>query len=212
MKDSNSKKIKKAGRKDEEKTLIDDILDFVKVFVISAIVVLLFVNFIAHPVNVEGRSMCPTLLNGEYGFTNLISLATGKVNRGDIVVVTMPDEETGEEERWVKRIIGLPGETVEGKDGVVYINGEALDESSYLKQDFMDQTLADFKAEYGVDYGPFTSDFGPVTLGEDEYWVMGDNRPHSKDSRYPTVGPVKKDQLYGKGILVLYPFDKIGVK
>ncbi len=205
------KKKQKEG-KDEQKTLVDDILDFVKVFVISAIVILLFVNFIAHPVNVVGHSMDPTLSNGEYGMTSLISTAFSDPQRGEIVIVNMKDPETGEDERWVKRVIGLPGETIEAKDGVVYINGEPLDESAYLDQDYIDETLAKFKAEHGIDYGPFTFDFGPVTLGEDEYWVMGDNRPYSKDSRYPTVGPVSKENVFGKGMLVLYPFNKIGVK
>lgn len=213
MSNKNSDKTKKAkrGKKDEEKTLVDDILDFVKVFAISAIVILLFVNFIAHPVTVVGHSMDPTLAEGEYGLTSVISMAVSDPNRGDIVIVNM-DNENGETERWVKRVIGLPGETIEAKDGVVYVNGEALDESSYLKQDVIDETLAKYKAEHGVDYGPFTFDFGPVTLGEDEYWVMGDNRPYSKDSRYPTVGAVKKENLFGSGMLVLYPFNKMGVK
>ena len=86
------------------------------------------------------------------------------------------------------------------------------DRSSYLPQSVIDETLAKYKAEIGMDYGPFTFDFGPVTLGEDEYWVMGDNRPYSKDSRYPTVGPVKKSNIFGQGMLVLYPFNKIGIK
>lgn len=204
-------KRKKRQQKDEEKTLLDDILDFIKVFAVSAIVILLFVNFIAHPVTVIGHSMDPTLAEGEYGFTSIISMATSDPQRGDIVIVNM-ENKNGETERWVKRIIGMPGETIEAKDGVVYINGEVLDESGYLLQENIDKALARFKAEKGIDYGPFTSDFGPVTLGEDEYWVMGDNRPDSKDSRYPDVGPVSRDNLFGKGIFVLYPFNKMGVK
>lgn len=204
-------KRKKRVGKDEEKTLMDDILDFIKVFAISAIVILLFVNFIAHPVTVVGHSMDPTLAEGEYGLTSVISMAFNEPKRGDIVIVNMENEE-GQTERWVKRIIGLPGETIEARDGVVYIDGEPLDESSYLSQETIDETLAKYKAEHGVDYGPFTFDFGPVTLSEDQYWVMGDNRPYSKDSRYPTVGPVSKDSLFGQGMFVLYPFNKLGAK
>ncbi len=197
---------------DDERTLGEDILDFVKVFAISAIVILLFVNLVAHPVNVMGRSMDPTLKDGEYGFTSLIGVDKKNLERGDIVVVTMNDE-SGKESHWVKRIIGLPGETIEAKDGIVYIDGQPLDESAYLIQENIDEILAEYKEQSnGLDYGPFTFDFGPVTLADDEYWVMGDNRPWSKDSRYPDVGPVHADQIYGKGILVLWPFNKIGVK
>lgn len=202
----------KAKKKNSaESSLFNDVLDFIKIFAGTAIVILLFVNFIAHPVTVVGHSMDPTLANGEYGLTSLISVALSSPNRGDIVIVNRKSED-GETERWVKRIIGLPGETVEAKDGVVYIDGEPLDESSYLDSKVIEEFLAKYKAEHGVNYGPYTSDFGPITLGEDEYWVMGDNRPYSKDSRHESVGPISKESLFGKGMLVLYPFDKAGVK
>lgn len=204
---------KKAYKNEEDRTLLDDILDFVKVFAISAIVILLFVNFVAHPVTVVGRSMEPTLQNGEYGFTSVISPRISSPQRGEIVVVNQKNDQTGETERWVKRIIGLPGETIEAKNGDVFINGVKLDESAYLDQDYIDSALATYKAEHGQnDYGPFTYDFGPVTLGEDEYWVMGDNRMNSLDSRSPEVGPIKEDEIFGMNVLVLYPFDKMGVK
>lgn len=199
--------------RDEDRTLTEDILDFVKVFAISAIAILLFVNIVAHPVTVMGRSMDPTLANGEYGFTNLLDLAINGVNRGDVVVLDM-EEVDGNRSYWVKRVIGLPGETIECKNGQVYIDGVALDESAYLDEQFMEDSLKDYVDTFGYEYetGHFTSDFEPVTLGEDEYWVMGDNRMYSKDSRYPDVGPVKLEDIYGKGVLVLWPLNKIGVK
>lgn len=201
---------KKSYKTEASRTLLDDILDFVKVFAISAIVILLFVNFIAHPVTVVGHSMDPTLQNGEYGFTSVISPMVSDPSRGDIVVVNQKNEQ-GETERWVKRVIGLPGETIECRNGKVYVDGVVLDESSYLKQDFIDEALAKYKADHGQqDYGTFNYDFTPVTLGEDEYWVMGDNRMNSKDSR--EIGPIKKDEIYGMGVLVLYPFNAMGVK
>lgn len=213
-----TEKIKRKARKnkrrnddDDDRTLMEDILDFIKVFAISAIVILVFVNFIAHPVTVVGHSMDPTLADGEYGFTSVITPTISGVSRGDIVVINMKEDD-GQISRWVKRIIGMPGETVEAKDGIVYINGEPLDESAYLTPEYMESTLAKFKAQTGYDYGPFTSDFGPVTLKEDEYWVMGDNRVYSKDSRDEHVGPIKAENIFGSGVLVLYPFDKLGVK
>ncbi|OLU36242.1 signal peptidase I [Ileibacterium valens] len=213
MSEENTKRKKRKQRysEDDERSIWEDILDFVKVFAISAIVILLFVNFIAYPITVRGHSMDPTLSNGEYGYTSLISLSTSEPARGDIVVVKM-NEEDGSESLWVKRVIGLPGETVECKDGIIYINGVAFDESDYLSEEYMSQALADFKAETGYDYGTFTNDFAPVTLGEDQYWIMGDNRPWSKDSRDPGVGAVSRDRFFGKGIMVLWPFDKFGAK
>ncbi len=211
--ENNKKKRRKKKRysEDDNRSIWEDILDFVKVFAISAIVILLFVNFIAYPITVRGHSMDPTLSDGEYGYTSLVSLSAGSVSRGDIVVLKM-EEPDGTESLWVKRVIGMPGETVEARDGVVYINGVALDESEYLTDEYVADALSRFRDETGYDYGNFTSDFAPVTLGENEYWVMGDNRPWSKDSRDETVGPVSRSRFFGKGVMVLWPFDKFGLK
>ncbi len=200
---------KETKKKTNENTFLADVLDFVKVLAVCSIGVLLFLNFIAHPVNVSGHSMDPSLADGEYGFTSILSVALSAPERGEIVIINQ-EGANGQTERWVKRIIGLPGETIEAKDGVVYIDGQPLDESSYLNEDYIEETLAKYQAEHGMSYGPFTFDFGPVTLGENEYWVMGDNRPYSKDSRY--IGPITGDSLFGKGLFVLFPFNKAGVK
>lgn len=88
----NSKKNELRYNEDDERTLLEDILGFIKVFVVSAIVILLFVNFVAHPVRVDGRSMYPTLKDGEFGFTNVGGVLLNGVERGDIVVVTMEEE------------------------------------------------------------------------------------------------------------------------
>ena len=99
---------------------------------------------------------------------------------------------------------------MEARNDVVYINGEPLDESGWLDPAQKQEILDEIQESYGREYGDFTADFGPVTLGEDQYWVMGDNRPHSKDSRDPSVGAVNRNQIYGDGVLILYPFNKIG--
>lgn len=205
-----SKKNELRYNEDDERTLLEDILGFIKVFIVSAIVILLFVNFVAHPVRVDGRSMYPTLKDGEFGFTNVGGVLLNGVERGDIVVVTM--EEEGQKTHWVKRVIGLPGDTVSCVNDVVYINGKVLDETKYIAPDYRQSLVDKFGYFNKVPNADNTNveDFEEVKLGDDEYYVMGDNRPYSKDSRY--VGPVKKSQIFAKKMLVLLPISDIGVK
>lgn len=205
-----SKKNELRYNEDDERTLLEDILGFIKVFVVSAIVILLFVNFVAHPVRVDGRSMYPTLKDGEFGFTNVGGVLLNGVERGDIVVVTM--EEEGQKTHWVKRVIGLPGDTVSCVNDVVYINGKVLDETKYIDPDYRQSLVDKFGYFNKVPNANNTNveDFEEVKLGDDEYYVMGDNRPYSKDSRY--VCPVKKSQIFAKKMLVLLPISDIGVK
>lgn len=207
------KKAKKSElryNEDDERTLLEDILGFIKVFVVSAIVILLFVNFVAHPVRVDGRSMYPTLKDGEFGFTNVGGVLLNGVKRGDIVVVTM--EEKGQKTHWVKRVIGMPGDTISCVNDIVFINGKVLDETQYIDPDYRQSLVDKFGYFNKVPNEDNTDvqDFEEVTLGDDEYYVMGDNRPYSKDSRY--VGPVKKSQIFAKKMLVLLPISDIGVK
>lgn len=207
------KKAKKSElryNEDDEHTLLEDILGFIKVFVVSAIVILLFVNFVAHPVRVDGRSMYPTLKDGEFGFTNVGGVLLNGVKRGDIVVVTM--EEKGQKTHWVKRVIGMPGDTISCVNDIVFINGKVLDETQYIDPDYRQSCVDQFGYFNKVPNADNSDvqDFEEVKLGDDEYYVMGDNRPYSKDSRY--VGPVKKSQLFAKNMLVLLPVSDIGVK
>lgn len=209
-KKSEFKKSELRYNEDDERTLLEDILGFIKVFVVSAIVILLFVNFVAHPVRVDGRSMYPTLKDGEFGFTNVGGVLLNGVKRGDIVVVTM--EEKGQKTHWVKRVIGMPGDTISCVNDIVFINGKVLDETQYIDPDYRQSCVDQFGYFNKVPNADNTDvqDFEEVKLGDDEYYVMGDNRPYSKDSRY--VGPVKKSQLFAKKMLVLLPISDIGVK
>lgn len=207
------KKAKKSElryNEDDERTLLEDILGFIKVFVVSAIVILLFVNFVGHPVRVDGKSMYPTLKDGEFGFTNVGGVLLNGVKRGDIVVVTM--EEKGQKTHWVKRVIGMPGDTISCVNDIVFINGKVLDETQYIDPDYRQSCVDQFGYFNKVPNADNTDvqDFEEVKLGDDEYYVMGDNRPYSKDSRY--VGPIKKSQLFAKKMLVLLPISDIGVK
>lgn len=177
------------------KRIVMELLDLLKIFVICFVVVYLLTHFIAKPIRVEGSSMYPTLKDGEIGITNVFAVKFGEVSRFDVVIIY--NEERGE--HWVKRVIGLPGDSVESKADVLYINGKAVD------QFFLDQS---YIAEFQKD-GLFTSDFGPVTLKENEYWLMGDNRIRSEDSRIH--GPFTEEELVGKDALILFPFSEMGL-
>lgn len=149
----------------EEKNDIKDTLVACVVFFL----VLAIVHFVFPCTIVEGRSMMGTLQNGDVGVTNALEKTP---NRGDIVIVK---SKMDEDSRWIKRVIGLPGETIQAKDGKVYINGKVL------KEDYLSE-------EYGK-----TGDFNAVKLGKNEYFVMGDNRQESADSRI--FGPFKKSDI-----------------
>ena len=152
-------------------------------YVIIIILVLLIKQFVFTNVMVHGDSMYPTLKNKDIMILNKISMKTSKIKRFDIVVIDAMDEKI------IKRVIGLPGETVEYKDGKLYINDKVM------------------KDEYAKST---TNDFEKVTLGKDEYFVLGDNRTVSIDSR--RLGPIPKSDILGKAKLVIFPFNRFGIK
>ena len=185
---------------EDEKTIFEEILGFVGTFLICSVVIILVTSLIIKPNVVSGRSMYPALQTDDRGFSNVLALATEGVERGDIVTANMVNEEDGKTYSVVKRVIGLPGETIECRDEKVCINGKELDESQYLDESFA-------KEWYNTN-GYFNDSFGPVTLKEDEYFLMGDNRPISMDSR--ETGPVKKEDILAKDFMVLFPFSRFG--
>ena len=185
---------------EDEKTIFEEILGVVGTFLICSVVIILVTSLIIKPNVVSGRSMYPALQTDDRGFSNVLALATEGVERGDIVTANMVNEEDGKTYSVVKRVIGLPGETIECRDEKVCINGKELDESQYLDESFA-------KEWYNTN-GYFNDSFGPVTLKEDEYFLMGDNRPISMDSR--ETGPVKKEDILAKDFMVLFPFSRFG--
>ena len=150
------------------------------------------ITFVGQRTEVEGASMENTLHNGDNLIVDKLSYRFRDPERFDIIVFPYQYEENT---YYIKRIIGLPGETVQVVDGYVYINGSRL-ESDIYGNELMDDPMAASQ---------------PITLGEDEYFVLGDNRNHSQDSRDPSVGEVKKDTIMGKAWVRIYPFDKMGV-
>lgn len=149
------------------------------------------VTFVGQRTQVSGESMETTLSDGDQLIVDKISYRFRDPKRYDIVVFPYRYEKNT---FYIKRIIGLPGETVQIVDGYVYINGQILGEQ-YGSALIEDPGLA---AE-------------PITLGADEYFVLGDNRNNSQDSRTANVGNIHRDELIGRAWVRLWPFDKIGV-
>ena len=150
------------------------------VFYVSVIAMTAFFYFVMRPIKVFGMSMYPTLRENQLGFMCYSSDLSGGIKRFDYVVVHPEDSEN----MLIKRVIGLPGETLEYKNDKLYIDGTLCDE------EFLDTEYRKMRADV------FTQDIEKVTLSEDEYYVLGDNRPSSRDSRY--YGPFKKENIVGK--------------
>lgn len=175
-------------------TAAGEVLLFFRDLGICMALVLIMINFVIRPIQVKGSSMYPTLQNGSLGVSNLLGYNMNGIKRFDIVIVYLEDKK----EYLVKRVVGLPNETVAYIDGRLYVNGEAVAE------DFLDQNYRDSYE------GDFMEDVAPVTLAADEYFCLGDNRPHSTDSRY--YGPFKESKIMSKGVFIFYPFEAFGAE
>lgn len=150
-------------------------------FTIFVVIIILIRIFICTPINVNGTSMSNTLKDGEIMILNKIGLKTDGINRFDIVVIQTSDNYI------IKRVIGMPGESISYKDEILYINGKKIEDKYNLN---------------------ITGDFESLEIGKDEYFVMGDNRNVSKDSRI--IGTVNKDDIIGKTNFVIFPLNKFG--
>ena len=163
------------------------------VFYIAFVLVLTWViiTFVGQRTRVDGRSMMNTLHDGDNLIVEKLSYRFSDPKRFDIIVFPP----TGKKEYYIKRIIGLPGETVQiDENGNIYINGELLEEN--------------YGAETIQNPGRAAN---PITLSDDEYFVMGDNRNNSKDSRSEEVGNVKRSQIIGRAWLRIWPLNKFGL-
>jgi len=168
-----------------------DIKEFIQSLVIAGVLAFLIITFVAQSFVVEGSSMQQTLDNGERLIANKLIYRFRDPQRGEIVVFT---PQGASDQRYIKRIIGLPGDTVYIRNGQVYVNGEPLEED-YIKEDMRD-----------------IGDSGPFEIPEGEYFVLGDNRNHSADSRFPgLVGYVDRDSIHGKAFWVFWPLGEMRV-
>jgi len=168
------------------------IFEFAKTVIVALVIALAITTFIK-PTLVKGYSMYPTIEPYNYLIVNKLPYIAGAPSHGDIVVFKAHIySDNGEEKDLIKRVIGIEDDVIEVKDGIVYRNGEALEES-YI---------------YG---GKTPGDMAPFTVDKGCIFVMGDNRPNSLDSRDPSIGEVAVSDILGRVDLRLFPFNEIGL-
>ena len=169
--------------------IITEVLIYV---IIILLCVFIIPRYVVQRTIVSGTSMENTLHNNDNLIVDKISLIFNDPSRFDVVVFYPYGDMS--DEYYVKRVIGLPGETIQIIDDTIYINGSELAEN-YGKEPIV--------------YSGTASE--PLTLGPDEYFVMGDNRTASFDSRYREIGPITRDKISGKVLIRIYPFDDFGM-
>lgn len=179
---------KKEAVKTPKRGVLRTLISIVVCIAIAVGAAFLITHYVANHTTVEGNSMEPCLTNGDELIIEKISYLTGKPERFDVVVFKF-----NEDTNYIKRVIGLPGEEVRIEEGWVYIN---------------DKAIFDEHAN-GVMEDAGTAE-KTITLGADEYFVLGDNRNASKDSRHKDVGAVKRADIIGKAWLRMMPFEKFG--
>jgi len=182
----------KQKKKEElKKKVIKELLSWLIYFAVVLTSTYLIITFVGQRTHVQGESMYSTLHDQDNLIVDKISYRFKDPERFDIIVFPYRYEE---KTYYIKRVIGLPGETVQIIDGYIYINDELLEE----------------------DYGREVMEYSgraeaQVTLGEDEYFVLGDNRNRSSDSRVDEVGNIHKDEIIGRAFVRIWPFNRFGV-
>ncbi len=161
-----------------------ELISWIRELAMAVVIVLIIKTFFFEIITVDGKSMLETLQHGDKVYVSLLTPRFEGYERGDIVICYFP----GRDDRCVKRIVALPGDTVKIVSGEVFVNGEATEEK-YLTHE----------ANYH---------YPEITLAEGEYFVLGDNRPISHDSHSHDVGPVSR--IEGKVRFVLFPFNRLG--
>ena len=162
-------------------------------FIVAFIIVGGVYFFLGRPFTVSGASMYPTLHNGD----RMVLSKVGDIHRFDVVILKAPDENV----EYIKRVIGMPGDTVEMKSGVLYINGKKVDQPFINTEALAKQTV--FMDDFTLE-----SLTGESKVPEGKYFVLGDNRGVSKDSRL--IGFIDRSAIEGKAVFTIWPFGRIG--
>lgn len=176
------------SKPDVKNSIWKELWEYIKMIIFVVVVVLIVNNFLLINARVPSESMEKTIMTGDRFFGNRLAYLFDDPERFDIVVFKYPDDES---QLFVKRVIGLPGETVEIKDGKVYINGS----ETPLDDSFTPETT--------------TGDYGPYVVPDGSYFMLGDNRNHSGDSRFWKQPYVEKEKIVGKAIFRYFPGVKI---
>ncbi len=186
-----SKRTEEDRRRDRKGGALREFLG-TSIYILSVLLVAyLVVHYVGQRTEVIGESMEFTLMDGDNLLVDKLSYRFHDPERFDIIVFPYQYEEAT---YYIKRIIGLPGETVQiNKDGEIFVNGEKLEEY-YGREVIEDPHRA----------------IDPILLGDDEYFVLGDNRNNSKDSRWEDVGNIKRSEITGKVFVRVYPFKEFG--
>lgn len=167
-------------------------IEWVALVGIALVLAVIIKTFLFQAFSIPSASMDPTLKVGDRILVSKISYRIGEIERGDVVVFKSPPKEQEINpaiKDLVKRVVGLGGETIEGRGGEIYVNGDLLDQA-WLPQSVI------------------SSDFGPTQIPVGSLFVMGDNRSVSQDSRY--FGPIAEDSVVGEAFLRIWPGDRIG--
>ena len=177
--------------------IVYTILDFARLILITVVAAMVILVFVARKEEVRGTSMYPTLVEGESVIINMAANYVGEIKRFDVVVA----REYRSDDLWVKRVIGLPGETISYREDVLYVDGKAMEEP-FLDKKYVEQVKKSANKLY------FTQDYISKKLGTNEYLLVGDNRNESLDSRNDAVGPFQREQIIARGVFVYQPFSK----
>ena len=181
------------GKRAEKSKLsvLKEIFGFLIYVAVVVGITFLIITFVGQRTYVSGSSMENTLSESDNLIEDNITYRFTDPQRFDIIVFPF---QYGEKVYYIKRIIGLPGETIRVQDGEIYVDGEILEES-YGREVMRSSGIAEY----------------PIVLGEDEYFVLGDNRNDSMDSRDPSVGLIKRDHIIGRAWMRVWPLNEIGV-
>ncbi len=191
---------KKKKKEKPKKTVKQEIMSWIWTLLAALVIATVVRMFVFEPIRVDGGSMNNTLADGEIVFVSKLDYEFGEMQRGDVVICRYPGR-TGTSIHigaalsldsytlFVKRLVALPGDTVEISAGKLYVNGLIVEDPAFMAST--------------------PRDFARVTLGDNQYFVMGDNRYTSHDSRADDVGPIGKEAIMGKVKCVLFPFNKI---